>query len=229
VARTARIGPDQASELKALIQVSEEQLEALTRLVGQMDSTVAPSLLLEKFSEGLGSHPAARSIIRQLLFIAEYSRLRRVSAKDSFDAVINGLKSHPTWSEEELRLLAKVESWVVKMVEAKVIYGPAKALSLSYDTDGSFIDFRVVTDIRPVFDKERGGVLGGVVINTLKIEFYQHGEQRSISIGADAEELRTIISVVEDAITKSTKAMSWLSDRATPAFVRGDEEYELEC
>jgi hypothetical protein len=116
--------------------------------------------------------------------------------------------------------------WLASLLGSKAVYGSAKALTLSYDTEKSLIDLRVITDVRPVFDDGRHEVLGATVLHALRVEYSEAGDPRSLSIAAGAADLKKIKEAIEDALLKSDRMRLWLQKpNAVPSFERGEEKY----
>jgi hypothetical protein len=226
VARIKKLRSEHALELKAFLALSKESQKKLSEAVSAHAPTIAASQLLSRFVETLGDRSLARNVLRQLLFIAEYVRVNECTSTDALADIGKALNNDSQWTTEEVQTLAAQSDWISSLSDMQAVYGSAKALTLSFDTENSFSNFRVITDIRPVFDRSRAEIIGATIINDVRIEYSDLVENRSLSLPVSVEELKKIRIAVDDAISKSSRAQKWLeAPKPVPAFSRGEEKY----
>lgn len=81
----------------------------------------------------------------------------------------------------------------------------AKARELKMQDERLMIEARVVTDLRPVFDKEIGDAsLGMIITHSLKIRFVESGSDmyRDMYFAMDADDIRNLKTAIERAERK---------------------------
>jgi len=90
-----------------------------------------------------------------------------------------------------------------------------KAALLQVEHGRVFTNARILTDIRPVFSEpvEEGPLASALVIHTLKIEYWESGDQKSFFVALDAEDIQTIYEQVERAKLKEKRLRAEISER----------------
>lgn len=226
MARLKKLRPEHALELKAFLALQPDQRKRLSAIIDDAAPVVAASQLLKRFVEVVPDREVARHVLRQLLFVAEYVRNNQCTSSDALSDVVKALEKDSQWTKEEIHSLSGLLDWIKNTADSRAIYGSAKAMTLSFDTPTSISEVRIITDIRPVFDRSRETMLGGTILNELRIDYSEGNEDRSISLALSLEDLKKIRSLIEDAISKSLLSQRWLeAPSPTTSFVRGEETY----
>ena len=90
----------------------------------------------------------------------------------------------------------------------------AKAIDISYDFERVYITGRLLTSVRPVFDDPREEIIGWTVVQTLRLEFVAaNGDQSSISIAMDADDIRQLKKECDVALVKAEKARAEMESK----------------
>lgn len=89
----------------------------------------------------------------------------------------------------------------------------AKAFDIAQESDRLVHSSRIITDIRPVFgDEPIGEPFGAVVIHTLRLEYFEDGEVRTLSFSLNSNDVSDLVAVAKRAEAKE-KMLSTLLDR----------------
>ena len=88
-----------------------------------------------------------------------------------------------------------------------------KAVDVSQESDRLLHTSRIVSDIRPVFGKEvETEPIGAVIFHTLRLDYFEDGEVRTVSFALTASDLAQLKRTVERAEAKGN-TLSRLLDR----------------
>ncbi len=107
------------------------------------------------------------------------------------------------------------EATLTKLLETEPLEVAAKALRLVYEQDHIVHgDFRVLTDMRPVFSSGHAGpsMRGAMVTYTLKFEYHDGSELRELFASLNARQVDQLAEVLERAKLKATEIEQFLQD-----------------
>lgn len=107
------------------------------------------------------------------------------------------------------------EAKLTRLLETEPLEVAAKALSLVYEQDHIVHgDFRVLTDMRPVFSSNSAGpsMQGAMVTYTLKFEYHDGSELREQFVSLNARQVDQLAEVVERARLKAEEIKRFLED-----------------
>lgn len=101
---------------------------------------------------------------------------------------------------------------LMKLLEIDALAVIARAGSLSVESERSFIEARVLTDIRPIFEPDNPQVqpTGAMILHTLKVRFRTDGEPESFFVTLNAEDVRELSEQLERANVKAESLKSVL-------------------
>lgn len=119
---------------------------------------------------------------------------------------------------EELQLTGKKRKRLAQILEillaVPVIENTAKATDIATERERVFAGSRVLTDVRPIFERDPNQPPGGAVITqTLRIDFFAEGEEHSLFVAMDDRDLRDLSSTLERAIDKTDSLRDFLGER----------------
>lgn len=99
--------------------------------------------------------------------------------------------------------LAALERKLKSLLKIRPLSILSKAQGLQYDFANIFWDAKVISDIRPVWDREATKPPEGIVITqTLKLEYHYVGGHGEIYVCLDKDDIERLISVLEQAQDK---------------------------
>jgi hypothetical protein len=95
----------------------------------------------------------------------------------------------------------------------------SKAVDLLYERPALLLDFRVLTELRPLYDEEVSTIRALIQTNTLVIEYHQGEERRSLHMSIDSDDLRLMGDQLARVLKKnelvSSQAKNWNLDLLT--------------
>lgn len=120
--------------------------------------------------------------------------------------------------------LSETWSTVVNLANLEQFGLAYKASDLLFDHESSFLDVRVITDLRPVFSIDGTKIVGSVAVNTLKIEYIRDDEVKLLSVAVDQNDLKKLQRVAEYAEEKTAETINFFSAKIGNGFVASEEE-----
>jgi len=110
---------------------------------------------------------------------------------------------------------ASFEATLTGLLETEPLEVAAKALSLVYEQDHIVHgDFRVLTDMRPVFSSRPEGpsMQGAMVTHTLRFEYHDGSELRELFVALNARQVDQLAEVLDRAKLKAGEIRRFLED-----------------
>lgn len=92
----------------------------------------------------------------------------------------------------------------------------AKASRIRVEYPNVFWDARILSDVRPVFDKPGERPIGSVINHTLKIEYHEGGDHKEFYVALDGDDLSRLKRIVERAEIKAESLKLYLKNSEMP-------------
>jgi len=200
-------------------------LEALRELGTQ---PVTLKEIHEKIAENASSERVARILAQQLSMLAGLGRRKAFSATEIVDALTRGTQD-AGWTDDDIQKWKRISGILTEILECPALSIFAKTIDLATDYSNRLQMCRILTDIRPIFNDERMGIVGGIITNVLRITYWNEEGEHSISISLDRSDVESLGSQCEMAIAKITAARQLVEKIGkTKAIEMGGELYELD-
>jgi len=98
---------------------------------------------------------------------------------------------------------AEFERRMNSLLSLPTLETSSKIDSLKLEYPNTYVDSRILTDIRPVFSKPDQEPVGFVVSHTLKVEYHKSTEHKEFYVTLDSDELKSMKEVLERAELKA--------------------------
>jgi hypothetical protein len=224
---TIRLTRSLTDDLTAVSALGPEPLNRISRAIGGLSLTIKRSVLRQTIVDEIGKEAAA-TLERFLFGMAVARRHGVTTVSGLLDSVQEGL-AKLNWKPEELARWENSRPALDRLLNLPSIQATAKAIDLSYDFARVCTETRILTDIRPVFGEENGRkteIIGTTVTQTLRIDYTSPlGDEQTISIALDVDDVKQLLSSCEEAIQKAAKARQLLEERCKlPTTMPGEEE-----
>lgn len=230
MAQPTRFSSEHMSGMAVLRDVPLDGLRALTKLLNDDNKrVVSPSKLRELAKGSLADRSSSNELIKQLLVLATYVRRFSESATQVVDRFMTSVEVYERWMPEQLEELRQRRADIIALVDSVSLKYTAKALDLAFDRERIFNKSRIITDIRPVFDSEKQEIVGAVVIQSLRIEYYSEDGFHSSTFSLSTKDIEDLLSACQDALEKKSKnleAIEMMGDM--DAFAAGDEAPDVD-
>lgn len=199
--------------------------EVTSQILSNDRKSPRASQLLDNFVRATSDEAFSKALCRQLLSLSGFRRARNLAPDDAIEALILSFESHLA-GEDIYAWLNEQKQSLTKLLASETIRLPAKSLQLSTDHSALFASANVVTDVRPVFDGDRNAVEGGIIIQTLRLHYFEGGEEKDVSIALDVEDLKNVIAELEKAKNKAETTRKLFTEKTgMDIFIVGEESY----
>lgn len=133
-------------------------------------------------------------------------------ASDVFDAMRltaeEGLKI--STSEQQ-----KFKDRLEKLLSADCLSYAAKAQGLRSDFACIFCDAKILTDLRPIFEKPEEHPTGAVITHTLKLVYHEGGNHKELYLALDLEDITELKKILDRAESKDKSLIPFLEEMGT--------------
>jgi len=218
-----RLSDSQVADLAVACEIGGSRLEEIAVNIARQKPTIRRSKIEAILQENLGPEKGV-TMARLLFGIAGTFRRASLSAKEVLDAITPAVKAREH-QDERLRAWGGCRAGLERLLITQSISLAAKAIDISYDFERVYITGRLLTSVRPVFDEPREEIVGSTIVQTLRLEFVSSdGDQSSISIALDADDIRQLRKECERAINKAEKARDEMEAKFRfEAIITGEE------
>jgi len=156
-------------------------------------------------------------ILRTLLSLASSLADSEVSVDKVASDLVDAMRAS---AREDLRLSPENEdvfkNRIVRLLNISSLNMSAKACRVRTDYPGVFCDAKILSDIRPVFDKPGDKPIGSVINHTLRIEYHEEGDHKEFYVALDTEDLSKLKRTLERAETKAASLKAYLKNSNMP-------------
>ena len=218
--RKIRLSKSQADDFAALCAVGPDLLLRVAQAIEALPLTIKRERVQKAIVEAAGADHA-EPIERVVFGLATVHRRNF----DDTSSILERLDVPRGWSDSQRQSWHDCKPSIDRLLSAKSIVLSTKAADLSLDVERYCISARIITDIRPVFDEVRAGIVGSAIRQTFRIEYMSpNGVVTSLSIGLDEGDIKKIQKSCQEAINK-TQTISKMLNQAniTEILVPGEE------
>lgn len=177
--------------------------------LGKIEAHLPPVMLLVKELEKALAAAEIPDPVAVAAVLFNLASLALDPSTNAFDDVSSALRE-ARWSEEELLAWESMRPAVDRLLANNAIVTLAKAVQLQYDHTNILLDTHVVTDVRPVFDRDATHALAAIVCHSLRISYRAGGQVRHLTLAVDDADLKRLQRDAERAITKASTIHDFL-------------------
>jgi hypothetical protein len=191
--------------VEQLATLSDDSFAELIRAATEYDGEYS----IDRLSDLLSTHGTTRNLTAVL--VAGQGALPTLG---SVEAMATAVARAAGVDEDHIEGTA---SRVAELFRTPSVFAITKLLSLQREVDRVVLGLRIVTDVRPAFggsaeqSDDPGDMVGMVVTHTLRIDFAQDAETKSLFFGVDSEDLEELQTQVERAQQKADKVAKRIS------------------
>jgi hypothetical protein len=218
--RVLRLSKKQADDIATLCELGVDTLTRIAAAIETMPLTVKDAKIKETITSQFGIGQA-ESLERVLFGLATIHRRRFDDVSELLDAIRSD-----SWNETQRAAWLACRPAFEQLLSAESVVLATKALDLSFDVERFCVGARIITDLRPVFDRPRTTIVGSTIRQTLRLEYSSiDGTVTSVSIGLDAEDISRLKQSCEEALLKVSVAKSLLMKAGlTEILIPGEED-----
>lgn len=110
----------------------------------------------------------------------------------------------------------RLKSYLTELFSIEALVITTKAVNLHIENEHTFINARVLTDVRSVFEGPSSEIqpetpVGAFILHTLKISYYQNGQSKDFYVALDTDDVSTLQDSLKRAGSKARGLESLLS------------------
>jgi hypothetical protein len=195
------LSDSQLDDVRAVCDLGTDLLAALVGRVQEGPPTIRWNNIVTAIGEAVG--PERAPSVRRLVFgLTTSARRRDITIKDVVDGVTDTLRTK-IGKIDFVKWLA-CRDLIEALLSAESVSLATKAADLANDVERTSIASRLLIDIRPVFNEDRTKIVGTILMHTLRMEYMTpEGEQRSVGVVMDIEDVRNLKNACDQAIKKA--------------------------
>ena len=103
-----------------------------------------------------------------------------------------------------------------RLLRINAVSVAAKVQRLRLDYSNIFEDAKILTDVRPIFDKPENRPIGCAIAHVLRITYHEGGGHKEFYVALDADDIQSVKKVLERAEAKASSLKSVLQAAALP-------------
>jgi hypothetical protein len=191
--------------VQALVGLDDLQFDELVKALEE----TPPVLDSESFVDGVISRvttfasDVARIVLTELLAMLYSGSRSSVSsselAVDLSEAALEANSEKFPFTAEQRKIL---ESRLSRVFTTRGLRITGKAQYVFFDNDKRYLEARILTDLRPIFDDLPEGIAAATVIHNLRIRYSENGEIKDVYFSMSREDLTELTKVIERALIK---------------------------
>jgi len=213
---------------------AKEDLAHLATHAGKLKPLASFASTLSPLPPGMGLSHAARSaeektrvpaedaqrIFETILNLYNLKNRLKMTGIDVIDAVSANLASHEEeWNEARQAVASLLDS----ISDAHPLAIRAKAERLAASHQNVFTDAQLLTDVRPVFNRNATEVVEYLIGFRLLVEYIEGDARRTIEFALDAADVARLKRLVDRAETKATSLKKAFAQANWASFVVAEE------
>lgn len=129
------------------------------------------------------------------------------SVSEVVDDIVTAVSSHtPSPEDLDSRQLDSLRLNLGKLLRVPSICLGAKATSVLFENERNYLDARILTDMRPIYELETTEIGGAIITHTLKIEYASEGNaEKEFFVSLSSADVESLIKKLQRAQEKSGK------------------------
>jgi hypothetical protein len=200
---------------QAILRISDDSYQRLATDLARSDAFLARDDVARIVHESLDDDDDGQiaDAINDLAFIIHDSG---TSAGEAMDELANAIEDAPKELETSKRdlLLERIRKLVA---EPTGIAKQFKARQLVNAVGSHLNGFRVICDIRPIFDANREGMDGAIPISVIHLEYEtQGGDSAVVDLCVTEKQIKDISDRLADALKKLSMTKHFLAGQGIP-------------
>lgn len=183
------------------------------------DETLTAIGLRMYFSTYVDSEVSAR-LVSQLMGLVKFSEETLFDRRE-FSVLLKGLFNATDLSSEQMQRWELLYPVIAELLNEEDLHLIFKASQLYFETDGGIDGIRILTEVRPVFNKKADFVVGYIIRNVLRIT---DGSEQESEFTLSIADLDKFLQEIERARNKTATIKKELSEvRPRKIAIYGDK------
>ncbi len=211
-----------------LIEMGPEKLEQLAKEGADQELTLDVSELAKKLARAVEFSPdRVERVLYSVLIPLNSLRAAFRMTPDKFVRLVADLiaRQNPEWNEKHGGRWGQVSSKVEPLLASNGYFALlSKTIQLLANRPTVACDFKILTELRPVYDDELSATKAMVVTSTLVVNYYEGGEMTRLHFTVDQADLRALQEQLDRAEKKVQLLEGQAGQLGVPVLVVGSEQ-----
>jgi len=217
-----RVMKHQLADLKQICQLGTGRLAEVKKKLGELPRPILrPQQLLAEVGIVLGEE--AEPLVRQLLSLQGLIRQTGLPSEEVLAGIRDAIQRQGREVDLEASVWVEVEPTIKTLVEEQSVRLAATAIELAYDYANLLRRTKILTDIRPLFNKAADEIEGAVVSYTLRLRYDSADGEHELSIALDESDIRILAAQCDRALTKAATARALLAKKCDLSVIVSGE------
>lgn len=197
--------------LEALIRLEEHDFSRLLGVLSEVGVDLSTSHFAEVVAERFSDNGAViETIVSELFQIDGLRDTLNLTPEQLGRTVADAAADLDFASEGGYDILKKRLQQLFEVQTSLSL--TAKAGGIASDFDRVFYSARILTDIRPVFDKSGSVVEAASIVHNLVIHYGQDAEHKDIYLALDVQDVEVLREALDRAATKANSLRAFIRD-----------------
>ena len=171
------------------------------------------------------SSEQATDLLRLFVFLGSVGRVTDLEPPKLVEEISASIKALPPerkWGSQELKKWQNAAPDLQALLTLENVQVLAKAIDLTYHEYANVLQsVRIITDIRPIFDKSGEKLLTAIISQTLRIHYRTDEGNHSVSISLDQEDIDGLAKSCDRAVKKAKAAKALVEQSGLKAAIAG--------
>lgn len=222
--------PESAYAELAALAKHAQILSDFTEYVADVQQVSLKEAVVKASKKTALTQDESRRIIRALLNLHSLVAHLEKDPADVVSAVTSTLelKASESWKKANLEAWNNATDSIVKVLSeigpdsALAVTGKARAIERSHEN--GYVDSRIFTTLRPVFNRDGDAIQKMIVFNELVLTIVSGGSPQTLQIALDASDIIELKKQCERAQLKSATVQKSLSELPWQTYISNDPE-----
>jgi hypothetical protein len=222
-----RLKEEQTRALQKISELGPAKLDSVHSALRSTDKSLLSTKQLKEFVANTIDRPDAEVLSNHLVSLCSLMIRMDQEAQGIVEAIDEHLSElHAAEKFSNLAEWRSISESFLRLLESPEIRRVAMALSLNYDYANLLHRAKILTDIRPIFSKTAENIEACVVSYTMRLHYSTGDGQRELSIALDHNDVESLLSQCERALTKSKTAKASMVNAGFHTEISGDDKEE---
>ncbi|WP_254563307.1 hypothetical protein [Oscillatoria sp. HE19RPO] len=214
--------------LKLFIELEDEVIE---EILESFETNISPLLQIEEITHAVANQVTqldvnqSEKIIAFLLSLSGLFNDSDFYPQEFVDSLLEFLRTSPEFCEkfDDFHLQRFSQRLLRVMEQGGVLAVLSKAANVIFEQERIFLKARVISDIRPIFDRDiEKGPDSATIIHTLKLEYRQANQSKEFFLALDSIDIKQIQEQLNRA-EKKAELLRQLIQRANVTYMEIEE------
>ena len=214
------IADEQERELALIRDIDLGLLEQVLADLRELSAPLVTSKSLYDVAKRFLAPEDAPLFTRHLIGLGTLCRHRDIPPDAAIDILVRRLRARG-WEQADIAKWREREGLLVSILKQVTVV--AKEVDLSYNYANLLSSAQIITDMRPIYDDDHTAIIGAIIANILRLEYFSESGRHGLSIALDDRDIRRLQRSCEEALKKTEVAQAFLSANEKTVVKHGED------